>query len=130
MSAETPIEVSKEELEEIARALERISQRVEREAHTREELLELAKRLAGLAGEAAEKKAKAQESTLREAYLEWRTAHLEACAKGRAGQFMAVAWDAQRGFEAAGYGEDPAAALAAAATTYPDREILPIFEKL
>ena len=130
MAAETSIEVSKEELEEIARALERIGERAGLEPHAREELVSLAGRLVGLAGDAAAKKAKAQSSTLREAYLSWRRDRLPSCTDGRAGQYMAVAYDAERGFEPVGYGQEPAAALAAAAAAHPDREILPVIEKL
>ncbi len=132
MSAETPIQVNKEELEEIARAWLRLLElNPQIPAHAATEATQLAERLMALAAGAAAQKAAAQESSLRDAYLAWRAQQLPALSRQRPGDYVAVLYDPERGaFQAAGFGADPDAAVAAAAAAQPGLDVLPVLERL
>ncbi|MBE7559050.1 hypothetical protein HS125_08915 [bacterium] len=132
MSAETPIEVSKEALEEIARGLLRVLElNPQILEHAAAEIRNLAERLRQLAGEAAAKKAAQQEVSERDRYLAWRAQHLSELARQHAGQYVALVYDAERGgFTPAGFGRHPDEAVAAAAAAHPGRQLLPVIERL
>jgi hypothetical protein len=132
MAAETTIECSKEELEEIARSLERFLQlNSQLPQPAKENIRDLAMRLNNIANQAAEKKSAAQEHSLRQRYLEWRKTNLTPLSSAHRGEYAAIIYDKTKNdFFALGFGSDPDQAVLQAEGKVSGADITPILEKL